>query len=198
VSFGHSCDEILEEIPAEMMRSLRLSNGPDERFFMQVLGELRQLCSYLNLQLQERHFLFGRAEEEAFDIILVYNDTLIYHPMVVALRNNGFKVRQTSKFTPVPHRGRQVVISIPERGLPLDIMFYGDDPKPGEDEVLKIFLVDIEQTQSMRENITSAHLLFMDRRTFDVRLLIHTLDVFFERIILPEVPALAEEPQKSS
>ncbi|MBN1578277.1 MAG: hypothetical protein JW913_17080, partial [Chitinispirillaceae bacterium] len=89
------------------------------------------------------------------------------------------------------------VISIPERGLPLDIMFYGDEPRPGEAEVLKIFLVDSEQTHEMRENITDTHLLFMDRRTFDVRLLIHTLDTFFERIILPELPEPAADSDAS-
>ncbi|MBN1307617.1 MAG: HDOD domain-containing protein, partial [Chitinispirillaceae bacterium] len=192
-AFGHSCDEILEEIPAELMRDLRLSSGPGERFFSTVLRELRQLCSYLNLQLQERHFVSDTCESQESDIIVIYDASSIYHPMMVALRNNGFKVRQTSKFAPAISTGKQVVISIPERGLPLDIMFYGDEPHPGEAEVLKIFLVDIEQTQTLRENISDTHLLFMDRRTFDIRLLIHTLDTFFERIILPDLPEPAAD-----
>ena len=187
-AFGHSCDEILEEIPAEMMRNLHLSSGPGDRFFTSVLRELRQLCNYLNLQLQERHFDSENYDSQECDIVAVYDNRTIYHPMMVALRNNGFKVRQTLKFVPPIRTGKQVVVSIPERGLPLDIMFYGDEPQPGEAEVLKIFLVDMEQTHEIRENITDTHLLFMDRRTFDARLLIHTLDTFFERIILPDLP----------
>jgi HD-like signal output (HDOD) protein len=186
-SFGHSCDEIIEEIPTEMMRDLRLPNGPTRQFFNDILRELRQLCSYLNLQLQEQHFSADTVEVQDSDIVLVYDDRVIYHPMIVALRNNGFKVRQTSHFTSYVHKKKHVLISIPKRGLPLDIMFYGDAPEQGEGEVLKIFLVDMEQSQSMRENITDSNLLFMDRQTFDIRLLIHTLDTFFERIILPDI-----------
>ena len=192
-AFGHSCDEILEEIPTEMMRDLKLLTGPGERFFTRVLRELKQLCSYLNLQLQERHFASENYDSHECDIIIVYDEKQIYHPMLVALRNNGFKVRQTMRFVPAPRSGKQVVISIPERGLPLDIMFYGDTTNPGETEVLKIFLVDMEQTHAMREGITDTHLLFMDRRTFDIRLLIHTLDTFFERIVLPDLPPVASD-----
>jgi putative nucleotidyltransferase with HDIG domain len=187
-AFGHSCDEIIEEIPAEMMRDLHLSAGPSERFFNSVLNELKQLCSYLNLQLQERHFLSDAYDTHDCDIVLVYDDRTIYHPMLVALRNNGFSVRQVSKFTSPVSGKKRVIISIPEKGLPLDIMFYGEEQQSEGNEVLKIFLVDMEQSQSMRENVTDTNLLFMDRRTFDVRLLIHTLDTFFERIILPDLP----------
>jgi putative nucleotidyltransferase with HDIG domain len=188
VALGHSCDEILEEIPAEMMRDLQLESGPDQRFFTDVLMQLRQLCSYLNLNLQEQHFIPGITEKGESDIVLVYDQRTIFHPMIVALSNNGFKVRQADQFTGSMGSGKHVIISIPVRGLPLDIMFYGDDQQPGDDvEVLKIFLVDMEQSHSMRENITDSHLMFMDRRTFDIRLLIHTLDTFFERIILPDI-----------
>jgi len=189
-SFGHSCDEIVEEIPLEMMRDLHLSSGPGERFFTSILNELRQLCSYLNLQLQERHFLSDSVDNQDCDVLLVYNDLVLYHPMVVALRNNGFRVKQTSRFQPMENKTKKVVISIPERGLPLDIMFYGDDTTPGGPEILKIFVVDMEQSQSMREGISNTNLLFMDRKTFDIRLLIHTIDTFFERIVVPEVPQL--------
>ncbi|MBN1761349.1 MAG: HDOD domain-containing protein [Chitinispirillaceae bacterium] len=198
-AFGHSCDEIIEEIPAEMMRDLKLSAGPSERFFNSILNELKQLCSYLNLQLQERHFVSDAYDTQDCDIILVYDVQSIYHPMIVALRNNGFSVRQTTKIASPSSGKKRVIISIPERGLPLDIMFYGEEQKAEGSEVLKIFLVDMEQSQTMRENICDTNLLFMDRKTFDVRLLIHTLDTFFERIILPDLPgagASAEERGK--
>lgn len=188
-SFGHSCDEIIEEIPIEMMRDLHLVAGPGERFFTTILNELRQLCTYLNLQLQERHFLSDNVDNQDCDVLLVYNDQSLYHPMAVALRNNGFRVRQTSRFAPLENKSKKVVVSIPERGLPLDIMFYGDNKKDGGAEILKIFVVDMEQSQSMREGINETNLLFMDRKTFDIRLLIHTIDTFFERIIVPEIPS---------
>lgn len=114
--------------------------------------------------------------------------------MEVALRNNGFKVRQSTHFVPENTVGKQVVISIPERGLPLDIMLYGDEPQTSNIEVLKIFLVDMEQSEERRQNVADSPLLFMDRKTFDTRLLLHTLDTFFERIILPVIPPEDDPP----
>lgn len=193
-SLGHSCDEILEEIPIEMLRDLKLTTGPGERFFTVILRQLAQLCSYLHLNLHKRHLFLDDTEEQQSDIILVYNDKLIYHPMVVALRDNGFKVRQSTHFIPENMAGKQVVISIPERGLPLDIMLYGDEPQTSNVKVLKIFLVDMEQSQERRQNVADTQLLFMDRKTFDTRLLLHTLDTFFERIILPARPQEDDQP----
>jgi putative nucleotidyltransferase with HDIG domain len=187
-ALGHSCDEILEEIPVEMMRSFHLTAGLGQQFFSSVLRQLKQLCNYLNLNLHEQHFATDFVDHGESDVILVYDHKTIFHPMIVALRNNGFKVRQTTQFNGNIKSGRHAIISIPGRGLPLDIMFYGDEPKPGGAEVLKIFLVDMEQSQAMRESINDHNLFFMDRQTFDVRLLIHTLDTFFERIILPDIP----------
>jgi hypothetical protein len=52
-------------------------------------------------------------------------------------------------------------------------------------DVLKIFVVDTEQPKHDSSILTSDNILFMDRNTFDIRLLLHTLDTFFERIIAP-------------
>ena len=45
----------------------------------------------------------------------------------------------------------------------------------------------MEHYRELRHGITDANITFMDRRTFDVRLLLHTLDIFFERITLPSM-----------
>jgi hypothetical protein len=50
-NIGHSCDEIIEEIPAEMMHDLKLGSGPSDRFFRFIETQLQLLCSYLNLDI---------------------------------------------------------------------------------------------------------------------------------------------------
>jgi putative nucleotidyltransferase with HDIG domain len=184
VNIGHSCDEILEEIPAEMMRDLKLGNGPSERFFKSVDEQLHLLCQYLNLEENGQRISTARGGTVDSDIIIVYNDKVIFHPMVTALQNNGFHVQVSSREIPESRGHKRVIISIPERGLPLDIVFYGDDRQiQGTPDTLKIFIVDTEQPRSAANEMSDVNILFMDRVTFDIRLLLHTLDTFFERII---------------
>lgn len=185
LNVGHSCDEILEEIPAEMLRDLHLSNGPTDRFFSSVFSQLKKLCGYLNLTDLNGEIAVQGAEPES-EVLVVYNDRLIFHPVIVALRQNGFRVQVAAQISAVIKS--KVIISIPERGLPLDIVFYGDEPQTGEttsDNVLKIFLVDMENYEGAQQNNAGTNLIFMDRKTFDIRVLIHTLDVFFGRVITP-------------
>ncbi|MCX7725662.1 MAG: HDOD domain-containing protein [Chitinispirillaceae bacterium] len=194
-SLGHSCDEILEEIPAEIMKDLHMPKGPDEQFFADVLNEIRQFCNYLNLQLHEHRIGCAVNSNDGCDVVLVYDDKAIYHPMIVALRNNGFCVNQVSVFTPVPLKKKIAIISIPKKGLPLDIMFCDDKKNGKEPEVLKIFLVDTDQNRSL-SNDGENNIIFMDRHTFDIRLLIHTLDTFFERISIPAISSTDESSSK--
>ncbi len=93
----------------------------------------------------------------------------------------------TSQFNPETSKKAKVIIAMPDKGLPLDVIFYGDERDlQGEGEVLKIFLVDLEQYHDARHGITNANLIFMDRHTFDVRVLLHTIDKFFGKIIAPQ------------
>lgn len=195
VSIGHSCDEILEEIPYEIMRDLKLINGPSDWFFKTVDERLQLLCSYLNLDTTGLTVHTTRPLTTDSDVVVVYNDKTLFHPMVTALRNNGFLVKVTNKEIPEPPKGKRVIISIPERGFPLDIVFYGENQKnEAATNILKIFIVDTEHPRHDTSTLTSDNILFMDRNTFDVRLLLHTLDTFFERIIV----AQPSEPTKSS
>lgn len=195
-SLGHSCDEILEEIPAEIMKDLHMPKGPNEQFFAEILTQIRQFCNYLNLQLQEQRLGCAINSSESADVVLVYDDKTLYHPMIVALRNNGFCVNQVPVFTPSPLKKKLAIISIPKKGLPLDIMFCDEKKKSGEPDVLKIFLVDTDLSRSL-SNDGDSNIIFMDRQNFDIRLLIHTLDTFFERISVPALSSSEESGSKS-
>jgi hypothetical protein len=87
---------------------------------------------------------------------------------------------------------------MPDKGLPLDVVFYGDEQElQSEGDVLKIFLVDLDQYNDVRHGITDANLIFMDRHTFDIRVLLHTLDKFFGKIVTPQSQPEKEDTAES-
>ncbi len=186
---GHSCDEILKEIPAEMIRELHLVNGITEKFYKAVIQQLRLMCTFLNLSAQE--LIVGEPRPENLDtnILVVYNERQLFHPVTIALRVNGFNVNVTNQISAESGINAKVIIALPDKGLPLDVVFYGDErDNQSDEEVLKIFLVDLEQYHDTRDGISNANLVFMDRQTFDVRLLLHKLDNFFGKIVTPQLP----------
>jgi hypothetical protein len=140
---GHSCDEICEEIPSPILKDLKIPAGPDESFFGSVFRDLWIMCKYLNLSPKNIAIGKVRSGSPVADIIVVYNKKVAFHPLVVALRNNGFTVKTTSQFVPDLYRQARVAIFIPEKGIPMDIMFY-EDGKENSDgpSILKIFLLN--------------------------------------------------------
>jgi len=187
---GHTCDEILPEIPAEMIRELRLVNGISDKFFSSVIKQLRFMCTFLNLPYQDLSIGEIRQENADSEVLVVYNERQIFHPVVIALKANGFNVRIINQLTPENCRKAKAIIAMPDKGLPLDIVFYGDERDiENENDILKIFLVDLEQYHDTRQSITNENLVFMDRHNFDVRVLLHTLDNFFGRIVTPKEPS---------
>jgi putative nucleotidyltransferase with HDIG domain len=186
---GHSCDEILKEIPTEMIRELHLAGGMTEKFYKTVILQLRQMCAFLNLPAQELIVGEPRPENMDTNILVVYNERQLFHPVTIALRVNGFNVNVTNQISAESGKNAKVIIALPDKGLPLDVVFYGDErDEHSDEEVLKIFLVDLEQYHDTRNGISNANLVFMDRHTFDVRLLLHKLDNFFGKIVTPQPP----------
>lgn len=182
MNFGHSCDEILDEIPAEMLRELRLAGGPTERFFQSILHNLNLFCKYLNIAAPVINF-HNQNETPKTEIIVVYDSRVLFHPLVIALKNHGFKVHVVDHFTPELENTAKVVISLPEKGLPLDIMLYGEDKADKETpSILKIFLVETAPTNNPQAGLIHSDLVFMDRRNLDMRILVYTIDRFLAKI----------------
>lgn len=183
LNLGHSCDEILLEIPGEILRDLKIEGGPARAFFQAIHHQLNLLCSYLNLSTQDIELAAPKESSES-DVLVVYDEKEISHPLVLALRNNGFRVRIAPHFDPATHASVKVIIVILERGLPIDIMLYGDESEKKPENVLKIFLVDMHQYKETRTGISDSNILFIDRNHLDVRMLLHTLDAFFGQVIV--------------
>lgn len=184
---GHSCDEICEEIPAQILKELKILSGPVENFFGSVFRDLYVLCKYLNLSPKNIAIGKVRGGSSITDIIVVYNKRISFHPLVIALRNNGFSVKTTSQFVPELYRQARVVIFIPEKGIPMDIMFYEDEKEKSDGpSILKIFLLNALPPKKMVQEYEENDMIFLERSTLDLRFVLHTLDRFFDKVITPE------------
>jgi HD-like signal output (HDOD) protein/CheY-like chemotaxis protein len=198
MSLGHSCDEILEEIPAEMLRDLHIPNGPLETFFSQIFRDLYILCKYLNLSPKNFVITKTRPEGQHCDIVVVFNRKFSYHPLVTALRNNGYSVSATTQFTPELYNQAKIIFFIPDKGFPLDIMFYDDEnEKGGQPSPLKVFLLDTMPQKSTVPVTPEADVLFLDRKNLDLRFVLLTLDRYLGTVVLPEKDETAFPDEQS-
>ena len=189
---GHSCDEICEEIPAAILKDLKIPAGPMENFFGSVFRDLYILCKYLNLSPKNIAIGKVRSGSPNADIFVVYNKKNAFHPLVVALRNNGFTVKTTTQFVPELYQQARVVIFIPEKGVPIDIMFYEDGmEKSDSPSILKIFLLNALPPKKAFQIHEENDMLFLERKNLDLRFILYTLDRFLDKVITPEKENIA-------
>ncbi len=187
MSLGHSCDEVIEEIPLEILRDLHMPGGPPETFFSPIFRDLYLLCKYLNLSPKNFAISKTRPEGRECDITVVFNKKFPYHPLVTALRNNGYTVRATTQFTPDLYTQAKIIIFIPDKGFPLDIMFYDDEKEKGaQPSPLKVFLLDTMPQKNTMAGLPDADVLFLDRKNLDLRFVLLTFDRFLGTVVTPE------------
>jgi putative nucleotidyltransferase with HDIG domain len=185
---GHSCDEICEEIPAQFLKELKIPAGPGTNFFDSVLKDLVILCKYLNLS--PKSISIGKIPVEAVepdmvDVIVVCNHRNVFHPIVIALRNNGFKVKTVLDFEQELYKKARVIVFIPEKGFPMDIMFFEDGNESTDaPAILKIFIFNTLQHKKNQQNMVN-DVIFLDKNNLDMRFIIHTLDRFFGKVVIP-------------
>jgi hypothetical protein len=128
------------------------------------------------------------------DVIVVYNQKNAFHPIVPALRNNGYTVRTTLQFSPELYNQARVVIFIPEKGFPMDIMFFEEEnEKADAPSILKIFLLNAMQQKKTHQNLEN-DILFLDRKNLDLRFVLHTLDRFLGKVVIAEKESI-EAPE---
>ncbi|MDD5675018.1 MAG: response regulator, partial [Chitinivibrionales bacterium] len=145
LNIGHSCDEILDDIPEEMFSDLRIGvQGLSDRFIAGIYRNLSSMCKTLNITSKNLFMNQQRPETAGCEIVVVLNKRLSFHPLILALRNAGFTVRVTNQFSADLHASAKIVISISEKGPPLDIVLYEDDSRQKTENagVLKIFVLD--------------------------------------------------------
>jgi HD-like signal output (HDOD) protein len=186
MNLGHSCDEAIQEIPPHFLQELRIPRGPSDRFFMDIFRNLRLLCQYLNIPIKNLMLGTLRPDFEKCEIVVVLGKTIGFHPIILALRNNGFNVSVVSAFSRESHENARAVLSISEKGCPIDIMLYEDETKEEKfSSLVRIFLLDSLPSPEWTKNFESDDIIFMDRHHLDFRLILHALDHALEKIVVP-------------
>jgi HD-like signal output (HDOD) protein len=182
---GHSCDEIIPDIPEGMLKDLRIFNGISDRFAPEIFRSIATFCRYLNLPAKDL-FISRPHTAPSAPVLIVADETAPYHPLITALNSSGFQVKMTRQPTIDMLMGAQVVFHIPERGVALDVMLY-EEEKPVAEKLpyLRIYLLDVIPEQLAVRQMQERNIFFMDRSHLDMRYIIHTLDHFLQRVVVP-------------
>lgn len=189
VYMGHSCDEIIQEIPASLLRDLNITDGVGNRFFTAVYRNLCVLCRYLNLPTQGLALSKFRKDMAETEVAVVYDENITFHPISLALMNSGYNVKVTNQFSCEKNKDTKVAFFISKRGTPLDIMLYEDEEEniKGEQQYLKIYLLDVIPSQNVVKQMMDRNIVFLDRRHLDLRFVINMMDQFLQKVVLPEI-----------
>ncbi len=186
MNLGHSCDEILEEIPQRMLRELKFQKGPSDRFITTIIRKLNQMATYLNIPIKNLTVSMPSPESSIGEILFVHGSHAEFHPLILALRHNGYTVRVMQKMPSEPTPEIKVIISMPESGVPFDIMLFDEEYKSKkESPILKIFILDIDPQKTPLKGYTDSNIVFVNKSHLDLRLILHTLDKFFETVVIP-------------
>lgn len=188
---GHSCDEIVPPIPSAILRDLRIPNGPDDRFFAGIHRRLYFLCRDLGISLKDMVIGSPNPQHRDIQVVAVVNAEVPFHPAILSLKSSGFCVKVAQKYLPEVHQQAQVVLAIPEKGSPIDIMLLEDETnEPRQSSTLKIFLLDVVPEKKMLKGFADTDIVFFDKHNLDLRVLLHTIDSFVERVVVPASTAV--------
>ncbi len=178
LGLGHSCDEVIEEIPFEMLQDLGLPNGPDEKFLSELFKSLGLFCQMLGLS---SHILDScRPHTEPAPLItVVTGEQQCYHPLISALQAAGFSVSIVSEVGDADFQRSHVAIFLPGPGTPPPIYISGEEQDGFlEKPILKVFLVDAMPNFPNHETHELNRVVFVNRRCLDFRALLHILDQY--------------------
>lgn len=183
LELGHSCDEVLGEIPQKMLNELSIPNGPSQTFFDQVDADLKLFCGLLKLPIKNTPFVKKPEAGIHFDFAIVLGTKLRFHPLQAALKNRQYAVKTISKITPEIKNKTNVVIYIQDKNIPLDITITEDmelaDNKPG---CMEIFLLEgINVKESISHN-DKDDVLLLNRTSVDLRIILQAYDRYLEDI----------------
>lgn len=178
LGLGHSCDEVIDEIPLEMLQDLGLPKGPDDQFLEELFKSLRLFCQMLGLS---SHILDSNRPhtEPAPLITVITGEQRCYHPLISALQAAGFSVATVAELRDADFQKSRVALFLPGPGTPPPIYISGEEQDGFlEKPVLKIFLVDAMPNTPSREAHEQNRVVFVNRRSLDFRALLHTLDQY--------------------
>jgi hypothetical protein len=169
-----------------MLKELKIPRGPSERFFLTILHNLHFLCRHLHISISSLAFPKPHPDYAEIEILVVLNRSSGYSPIITALMANGYTVRLTQQFDPQLHGSAQVIITIPEKGFPLDIMLFEDDDQQKQrGRVLKLFLLNAMPEKRFLSSFSETDIIFFDKHRLNLRVLLHAIDSYIQRVVVP-------------
>lgn len=198
IGMGHSCDQVLNDVPARMLKELKITTGPKYAFLEQMYRRLRLFCDYLNLPKQD--IMLSRSWSEvpdSCDVNVVFGPSITFHPVVLALQNAGFRLRVSRTFSQGMEKGGGVTIFIPDEASPLEVTLHASDvsseDKPAS---LRIFLLNRPVPAHSPSDFEKSRILLLDRQNLDLRVVLHALDRHLERVTIPEQARMEDGPRQ--
>lgn len=196
MNFGHSCDEILQEIPQQMLNDLHIPKGPSDRFITTIIRSLNQMAKYLNIPIKKMTLSQPPPELSDGSILFIHGSHAEFNPVIMALQHHGFTVKVVDKIPDKPDPSILAIITMPEPGTPLDVVLYDDDQSCSEkSKTLKIFIMDVEPQKNSIQTFADSNMIFINQNHLDIRFLLNILDKFFGKVIVPNIKDIADEDE---
>ncbi|MGD9200321.1 MAG: HDOD domain-containing protein [Chitinispirillia bacterium] len=178
---GHSCDEVLQEIPVQMLDDLKVTSGFLNSFYLYTFKKLDFFSQFLNIQISDFKVKMPAKGKVLGAVAFIHGHHSPTHPIVISLKHNGYQVITEKRLTPEIQSAKRVIIIMPEPGRPLDIVFHDENhlDKKG-DQTLKINIIDVDPTLTTDKGIDfSENMVFINQRHLDSRLVLHIVDKFY-------------------
>lgn len=181
INLGHSCDEVLQEIPQQFLNDFKIPEGPPDYFYSYIYKKVNFFSQFLNLQIKEFPEKTESLGKPSDRIVFIHGHHAQFHPLIKALKTNGYHIEAVKALTPELQDITRVIISMPEPGRPLDIVFHEDNRiDDNESSVLKINIIDVDPLASSDKGVSyNGNMIFINQKHLDVRLVLHILDSFF-------------------
>lgn len=199
MNLGHSCDEIIQEIPSQMLQELTIPKGPSGNFISTIIQDLNQMAKYLNIGIKKLALSQPALKGGEDEILFVYGSHSEFHPLVLSLRHNGYTVHISKRLPAETDPSIRVIISMPDEGTPLDIMLYEDEQKVASDALpLKIFIMDVEPQETTVKGFADSNMIFINQENLDMRYILNIIDKFLGKVIFPNEAEIEQGKEKTA
>jgi putative nucleotidyltransferase with HDIG domain len=180
MGMGHSCDEVLEELPQDILLDCGLTQGPRPSYFNDVLLRLENFLEYLHLSKTDVALHSPLPVQKQTRVYIVYGGETAFHPIECALLHNHYDVTGVSRVPAIEDTTPTVILFMPDKGSPLDITLDASEDATAAQPatVLKIFLLRELSMNDAQKEYNESNVILMDRTRLDLRLLLHVVEDF--------------------
>ncbi len=179
MSMGHSCDEVLCEIPAKILKELQIQNGPTNTFIDKAYTALKRYYEYLKLSDKDVTLYVPQANTKENEVFVITGEKKQFHPLILGLKEQGYRVDVIHSLPESEYKKGRVAIFIPDSESPLDIVLTADeddDEQVKESTILKIFLLEGIELEDVKKDLSKSNIIMMDSRAVDLRLVLQIIE----------------------